>query len=102
MGDDLDPFGRKKDENPLASLGWQGGETASTAAEPTAGREREAEPALFGTATTTTETAARTPPTRPSPTPIPPAGARRRDTTTPGPRRPRRAEPSRGSSRRSS
>ena len=36
MGDDLDPFGRKKDENPLASLGWHADETASV--------ELEAEP----------------------------------------------------------
>jgi hypothetical protein len=30
MGEDLDPFGRPKDENPLAALGWDGDETAST------------------------------------------------------------------------
>ena len=33
MGDDLDPFGRKKDENPLGSLGWHGDETASVGRE---------------------------------------------------------------------
>lgn len=33
MGDEVDPFGRRKDENPLASLGWHGGERAG-AAEP--------------------------------------------------------------------
>lgn len=52
MGDDLDPFGRKKDENPLASLGWHGDETASTV-EPERAPEREPEPepvASFGTA----------------------------------------------------
>ena len=32
MADDLDPFGRRKDENPLASLGWDGEQTASPAA----------------------------------------------------------------------
>lgn len=31
MGEDLDPFGRKKGENPLASLGWHGDDTASSA-----------------------------------------------------------------------
>ena len=31
---DLDPFGRKKGEDPLASLGWSG--SADTAAEPEA------------------------------------------------------------------
>jgi hypothetical protein len=31
VGQDLDPFGRRKDENPLAALGWDAGETASTA-----------------------------------------------------------------------
>ena len=51
MGDDLDPFGRKKDENPLASLGWDGDETTSTA-QPE--REREPEPvASFGAASDT-------------------------------------------------
>ena len=29
MADDLDPFGRKKGEDPLASLGWPGSENAS-------------------------------------------------------------------------
>jgi len=44
MGEDLDPFGRRKDENPLASLGWHGDETASTAeplAEPAGPPEPE-------------------------------------------------------------
>ena len=55
MEDDLDPFGRRKDDNPLASLGWDGEETASTVdpqpgprPEPAtrpAGRARPAEPA---------------------------------------------------------
>ncbi len=50
MADDLDPFGRSKDDNPLASLGWEGDETSS-AAEPqpeparTAERAPRAEPA---------------------------------------------------------
>ena len=59
MGDDLDPFGRKKDENPLASLGWHGGETASTA-EPEPEREREAV-ASFGTAEEPSQFAPRAP-----------------------------------------
>ena len=44
MADDLDPFGRRKDENPLAALGWEGDETASTVApqpEPTPKPEPE-------------------------------------------------------------
>jgi len=50
MADDLDPFGRPKDDNPLASLGWTGDETASSVApepEPTqsAAREAPAQPA---------------------------------------------------------
>ena len=62
MGDDLDPFGRKKDENPLASLGWHSDETASTA-EPEPQREREPEPvASFGTAAEPTQFQPRTPP----------------------------------------
>ena len=61
--DDLDPFGRKKDENPLASLGWQGDETASPAAEPARDGEPEPEPvAMFGTAEPPTSDAARPPP----------------------------------------
>ena len=48
MGDDLDPFGRKKDDDPLASLGWQADETASTTEpEPKpAAPTREHEPRL--------------------------------------------------------
>ena len=46
MGEELDPFGRRKDENPLASLGWHGGDTAG-AAEPAS----EPDPVtMFGTA----------------------------------------------------
>lgn len=63
MGDDLDPFGRKKDENPLASLGWHGDETASTA-EPERAPEREPEPApvaSFGSAAASTQFEPRTP-----------------------------------------
>ena len=47
MGDDLDPFGRRKDDNPLASLGWHDDETASTVepepqqAAPVAGAGRQ-------------------------------------------------------------
>ncbi|MDP1847180.1 MAG: hypothetical protein Q8K79_05245 [Solirubrobacteraceae bacterium] len=60
MGDDLDPFGRKKGENPLASLGWQDGDRAGTA-EPAG--EHEPEPVtMFGTAEQPTADAARTPP----------------------------------------
>ena len=64
MGDDLDPFGRKKDENPLASLGWHGDETASTV-EPEPEPERQREPeavASFGTAGEPSQFQPRTPP----------------------------------------
>jgi hypothetical protein len=47
MADDLDPFGRRKDENPLASLGWHGDETASTV-EPQPEPAVSAEPAEEG------------------------------------------------------
>lgn len=46
MADDLDPFGRKKGEDPLASLGWTGGETTTEPKardEPLAGVSAEPE-----------------------------------------------------------
>ena len=68
MGDDLDPFGRKKDENPLASLGWHGDDTASTA-EPERAPEREPEPvASFGAASDTAHESG-VPPSRSAPDP---------------------------------
>ncbi len=45
MADELDPFGRRKDENPLAGLGWEGDETASAVEpqpEPAPERDRSA------------------------------------------------------------
>jgi hypothetical protein len=74
MGDDLDPFGRRKDENPLASLGWHDGGDGDTA-EPEPEPEPEpvtmfgasdaaaTEPvATFGAAAPPSADAARTPP----------------------------------------
>ena len=79
MGDDLDPFGRKKDEDPLASLGWRGDETASSAElepEPvtTAGRA-----AAMSAGTEPAQERAREEPANDWPAPTP--------TATPPPRR---------------
>ena len=50
MGDELDPFGRRKDEDPLASLGWSGDETASTTeAQPQPARSAERAPPVAST-----------------------------------------------------
>ena len=43
MREDVDPFGRRKDENPLEALGWHGDEAASTA-EPQAESAESSEP----------------------------------------------------------
>jgi len=98
MGEDLDPFGRKKDENPLASFGWEGDETAATAAEPSRNRnrerEREAMPtAVFGAAAEPSDAEPRTPPSLPGPDPDParwrsPQGHDHAGPTATAPRRP--------------
>jgi hypothetical protein len=73
MADDLDPFGRRKDENPLASLGWHGDETASTV-ESQPERAASPEPAEEGW---------RAPPSQPQPQPpTKPRPPRERTTAT--------------------
>ena len=78
MGDDVDPFGRKKDENPLAALGWEGGETASPVrpepqTEPAPSRER-ARPAEPGPETWASPPPPREPPVSAASTSAAPAG----------------------------